>query len=62
MPNIGLSLTYIATQSQGQTSQPHFTTVTGGTTTSTTGSATPELPPIYKQKSKAKYTNGKRLF
>ena len=43
--------TYIATQSQGQPCQPHVTTITGGATTSTRGNATPEMPPIFKQKS-----------
>ena len=47
----GLSLIYIATQSQGQPCQPHVTTITGGATTSTRGNATPEMPPIFKQKS-----------
>ena len=51
MPNIGVSLIYTATQSQGQPSQSHFTTITVGATTSTRGSATPELPPNFKQKS-----------
>ena len=46
VPNIGLSLAfYIATHSQGQTSQPHSTNNTGAATT-------PEMPPIFNQKSK----------
>ena len=47
--------TYIATQSQGQTSRPHFTTITGDATASTRGSATPEVTPTSKQKSKVKF-------
>ena len=48
--------TYIATQLEGQTNRPHFTTITGGATTSTRGSATPEMPPIFKQKSTVKFS------
>jgi len=62
VPNIGLSLIYIATQSQEQTSQPHFTTITGGATASTTGNATPEVIPTSKQKSKVKFYWGKVLI
>ena len=49
-------LIYAATLSQGQTSQPHFTTITGSDTT-------PKVPPVFKQKSKVKLTNhAKCLF
>ena len=41
---------YAATLSQVQTRQSHSTTITGGATT-------PEMPPIFKQKSKVKFTN-----
>ena len=51
VPNIHLSLViYIATQSNGQTSQPHSTNITGSATT-------PEMPPIFNQKCELKFTN-----
>jgi len=49
--SIHLSLViYVATQSNGHTSQLHSTNINGGATT-------PEMPPISNQKCKLKFTN-----